>query len=174
MNEPRKAGRPRKHLENEHHFRTSDDATTADASPVDAESDQADAIVDFTEPPSVSAEPIEDVVEIPITHHVGMEVDRSKDDVYKEEVVATYHYIEPENLNGWHPIDTEIVMEMPPRNGMPVRLSINNDSEGVLAVWKKTRKFANATHRWQESGKWIDFNTGLDISFAPKYWKERF
>lgn len=78
------------------------------------------------------------------------------------------------DVSGWKHIHTEIVLQMPPRNGIPVRLSTTPEGDGVLAIWKKTRKFANPTHRWEESGKWVDFQSGMDISFKPNYWKERY
>jgi len=75
--------------------------------------------------------------------------------------------------NGWHIVDTEIVIQIPPRNGTPIRVSETVTGEGILAFWRRTRAFANATRRWSDSGKWVDFSTGLDLKFVPKYWKPR-
>lgn len=69
---------------------------------------------------------------------------------------------------GFLPINTAL------RNGLPLYVFENATSEGKLAFWKRTRAYANATHRWEETGKWIDFVTGGDISFVPRLWKPRF
>lgn len=200
MNEDvKRRGRPPKtHLQEDHHFRTSDDAAAAGAPLAAVESEQADASTVAPASDSVSAEPIvEAVVENPtpvqsVEKGAGIpEVSLESLDIIPSDVISAdtsgsmmntespieekiHQLIDSESLNGWHPIDTEIVLEMPPRNGMAVRLSEDGEGEGILAIWKKTRKFANATHRWQEAGKWVDFHSGMDISFQPKYWKERF
>lgn len=83
-------------------------------------------------------------------------------------------YPDSENLNGWHLIESDAVLNSPPRNGNPVRLSESPHNEGVIAFWKRERAFANATKRWQEHGVWRDFYTGMKIDFEPKYWKERY
>jgi len=79
----------------------------------------------------------------------------------------------PEEANGWHLIG-DMIITHPPRNGMPVKLAESTDDEGTLGYWKRTRAFANSTMRWVEQGKWVDFVTGQDIPFQPKFWKERF
>ena len=181
MNEEKRRGRPPKdHLRDEHHFRTSDEVAAAGAPPAAAESDQADTTGSATMPQSISAEPIvEAVVENPtLAPFVREGLDGiipitpiSNESPIEEKI---HQLVDNASLNGWHPIDTEIVLQMPPRNGMGVKLSETPDGDGVLAMWKKTRKFANTTHRWAESGKWVDFHSGMDISFTPKYWKDRF
>lgn len=70
--------------------------------------------------------------------------------------------------NGWYPIEGAL------RSGLPIRISETPNGEGTLARWKRTRAFANATHRWEATGKWEDFITGQEVSFTPKYWKTRF
>lgn len=187
MNEEKRRGRPPKsHLHEDHHFRTSDEVAAAVATPAVTEADQADATGSATMPQSTSAEQIaEAVVENPtivsgVQQDSGTHPELSTHPIVQNSIGESpieekiHQLVDNANLNGWHPIDTEIVIEMPPRNGMGVRLSEFPEGEGVLAVWKKTRKFANTTHRWQESGKWVDFHSGMDITFQPKYWKERF
>lgn len=177
MSDEKRRGRPPKgHLQDEHHFRTSDEVAAAVATPAVTEADQADTSGSATMPHSMSAEPIAATVTV-ISPGTGYTSDplyqpfpKNVESPIEEKI---HQLVDDVSLNGWHPIDTKIVLQMPPRNGMPVKLSENPDDEGVLAVWKKTRKFANATHRWSESGKWIDFYSGMDIPFQPKYWKER-
>ena len=82
--------------------------------------------------------------------------------------------VEAANLNGWHNIETEVVLELPPKNGTAVYVSDKPSGQGTLVVWKKTRAFANATRRWEATGVWIDFVSGIPIAFKPKYWKERY
>jgi hypothetical protein len=202
--EPKRRGRPPKsHLQDDHHFRpateTSDDDAAAGAPPATSESGQADTNEAALADSSISAAPIhEAVVENP-THvpdvdtlitsamtspqpvasstqslPVAENVDTITTSSQQKESPIEEKIHELVDINGWHPLHTQIVLLMPPRNGMPVRLSETTDGEGVFGIWKKTRKFANSTHRWEESGKWVDFQSGMDISFVPKYWRERF
>jgi len=165
MSDERGRGRPKtKHLENEHHYRTSDDASAAGAPTAAAEPQSIEAMVENPTPP-VSATSTESPVEQKI--HVLVEQQR----VFLGEPQT----IEISQLNGWHPImESDTVINLPPRNGNPVRLAEKPDGEGVVAFWKKERAFANATKRWQEHGVWRDFYTGMKIDFEPKYWKERY
>lgn len=190
--EAKRRGRPPKsHLHEDHHFRTSDDAEAAGAPPASADSDQADAIEVAPAAQFASAALIHEAVvenpipsmdstsmslEIPLKKLESEEQGNAVKNSLKESPVEEkiHELMDAASLNGWESIDTKIVIKMPPRNGMPIRLSENPDEHGVLAMWKKTRKFANTTHRWMESGKWVDFQSGMDISFIPKYWKERF
>lgn len=69
----------------------------------------------------------------------------------------------------WQPIGTV------PRNGIPLQLSETDDQEkGVIAYWRKTRAFANATHRWEETGFWTNTITGQNITFIPLFWKDQY
>lgn len=61
-----------------------------------------------------------------------------------------------------------------PRNGVGCFVSEKPTGEGVLVFWKKTRAFANATHRWEDYGKFVDFLTGVDLNFKPLFYKPRF
>lgn len=91
------------------------------------------------------------------------------DDSYEEDSDS-----ESSLANGWNLIEEDISIKSPPRNGLPVRLSEKPEGDGILAFWKRLRAFANSTKRWQETGAWFDFHNGQQISFEPKYWKERF
>lgn len=171
MNDPQKGrGRPRKHLEDEHHFRTSDDAVAAGAPPAPAESDQAGEL----EPQDsvTSAELIhETVVENTADYSVIPDaISLPKESPVEEKI---HDLIEEAKLNGWRTMDSDIVINLPPRNGLPVKVS-ENTGDGVVAFWKRIRAFANPTKRWKESGAWYDFHTGQKIPFEPKYWKERY
>lgn len=79
-----------------------------------------------------------------------------------------------------HPEDSSLVAEkgwLPiasvPRNGLPVKLTDDPEKEGVVAFWRKSRAFANATHRWEETGFWTDSVTSQIIDFKPLWWKDR-
>jgi len=209
MNEPRRPGRPKKHLADEHHFKhdetTSNDEFNAGVD-IPFEPSMADKIKENIEAEKQKIEKElatniysnEAVVENSIVDAApsgdSAESEFSPSLQTEDAKVAASHQIQEESpvekkihqlmvdshltasnnsVAGWHSIDTEIVLKMPPRNGMPVKLSEIPEGDGVVGYWKKTRKFANATHRWQESGKWIDWFTGMDINFTPKYWKER-
>ncbi len=130
MNEPRRAGRPKKHLENEHHFHAAGDMDLS----VDEDVDEPAGGIMVENEPAVSA-------------------------------VSTLS-------EGWNLLETEIVLKQPPRNGMPIFLSETGDGEGVLGFWKRTRAFNGK--RYEETGKWVDFQTGANIFFKPQYWKARF
>lgn len=67
----------------------------------------------------------------------------------------------------WEPIQTVL------RNGFPVRITGDVRTSGVIAFWRKSRAFANATHRWEETGFWTDTNTGRNVDFKPLWWKDR-
>lgn len=182
---PRSSGRPKKHLHEDHHFRTSDDAVAADASAVAAESDQADTSTDALAPDSISAEPIEEaVVENPTlatmqdtiisVAHQDLSAQVVEESYAESPVEQKIHQlVDTASLNGWQPIESDSNIT-PPRNGMAVRLSETPAGDGVVAFWKRERAFANATKRWQEHGVWRDFHTGAKVDFEPKYWKERY
>lgn len=69
--------------------------------------------------------------------------------------------------HNWQPINTA------QHNGLPVKLTNDPGKEGVIAFWRKSRAFANATHRWEETGFWTDSITGKNIDFVPLWWKDR-
>lgn len=62
-----------------------------------------------------------------------------------------------------------------PRNGSLIVVSETGDSKdkGSIVLWRKTRAFANATHRWENTGFFVNNITNLAISFTPKYWRPR-
>lgn len=151
MNEPRKPGRPKRHLEESHHFHAASDAKLV--------------IDDVTEETLIAE--IEEIVENPAlvmpVAYIESPVEEKIQELVAESLV---------NLNGWQSLDAEVAVQIAPRNGMAVRLSETPDGDGVLGFWRRTRAFNGK--RYAETGKWIDFHTGTDISFQPKYWKERF
>ena len=190
MNEPRKAGRPRKHLADEHHFKsvTSVDDSAAGAPPADSETDQvgvstssietdtpAAPIVSVDSFDIVADDTAEAVVENPI---VSAELLLENTALHTTGTISESLPEDAENvlsdsfLNGWNTLDTEIVLQQPPRNGMPVFLSSKPDGEGTLAFWKRTRAFNGK--RYDKTGKWVDFQTGMSLVFQPRYWKARF
>lgn len=182
MNEPRKAGRPRKHLQDDHHFKTSDvtdiefletstDATTEGAPPVAADVDQAGAIVSEKEL-STPAVPDEVAIDNPITDHVELPEPDITPVVSIEDSAPVSVVRNVKSNNFWNSIDTEVVLKQPPRNGMPIYLSEIDGGEGILGFWKRTRAFNGK--RYEETGKWVDFQSGMSIPFQPNYWKERF
>ena len=79
-------------------------------------------------------------------------------------------------LNGYNPLpdgDAPHTSLLPPRNGTPVLITDNPQKPGVTAFWKKTRAFANPTKKWQTTGIWCDYLTGVKVPFEPKYWRAR-
>ena len=181
MNEPARRGRPpTKHLEQEHHFRTSDEPAAAVATPAAAESDQGSTVEASPLPERVDVLP-ESIEEI-----TGGSGDSSEPEFKPGDTVVLdipeespaeqkiEELVEAANLNGWHNIETEVVLELPPKNGTAVYVSDKPSGQGTLVVWKKTRACANATRRWEATGVWIDFVSGIPIAFKPKYWKERY
>lgn len=134
-------------------------------------------------PQDLINESSESAVETPTTSSFGEEVEAIPDDgfTFSNSMPDVSHISIKEiitektetggniiSLNGWHPIETVI------HNGFPVKLTDDQNKEGVIAFWRKTRAFANATHRWQETGKWTDSTTGQNINFSPKFWKDRY
>lgn len=150
--EKRRPGRPAtKHLHDDHHFK--------------AVGEQ---------------EPVE-VTENPIVQNVEKDLEAECAVSITEEISVTPVTISPLespvetiSLNGWKPMETEVVLNTPPRNGIPIKVAETVQDSGIIVFWKRLRAFANATKRWQETGAWIDFHTGMKISFEPKYWKARF
>jgi hypothetical protein len=194
MNEPARRGRPpTKHLEQEHHYRTSDEPAAVVATPAAAESDQGSASPIFPLEPD-SALPAPDHAEVievqenptaelslPPSVPQNITTNATVDTAEPLEAPQTSPaeqkieaLVEAANLNGWHNIETEVVLELPPKNGTAVYVSDKPSGQGTLVVWKKTRAFANATRRWEATGVWIDFVSGIPIAFKPKYWKERY
>lgn len=103
---------------------------------------------------------IEHVIEIPVPH-VSEDMARAALD-YVTEVNTGYP------IHNWEPISSV------PRNGFPVKLTDDVSLSGVVAFWRKSRAFANATHRWEETGFWTNSETGKNINFTPLWWKDRY
>lgn len=133
MNDQRKAGRPKKHLEDEHHFKVAQILEDGAIEPVEDHS-----VIDF----------------------IAQEPDQKKE----SSVIDSFPSLE----NKWYPIDSAS------RNGTPIYLSEDGSDNGILGYWKKIRAFANATKKWEETGKFYDFMTGFPLNFTPKYWRSRF
>lgn len=200
MNEPRKSGWFKKHLKEEHHLKTSDDSASEGAPSVADDSDQTGASVELAQPfASVAIQ--EAVVENPtqptffpkeessivesgnISEQLNVNPTQSQlgsespaEEKINELVKHKISYGPPENvdLRGWNILEGDIhPSSLPPRNGMPIRVSDSVNDSGVVVFWKKTRAFANPTKKWEITGKWCNFLTGVPISFEPRYWRER-
>ena len=159
-------GRQKKHPADDLHFKAESEISLQLE-----ELHESDVVTDIPEenfsPAIEPVEPVEPEVQLPIVAPSPVQE--------KIEELVEAAKVEPEQLNGWfllkpddHPSD------LPPRNGMPLRLSLDVDSEGTLAFWKKTRAFANSTKKWETTGSWCNFLTGLPVDFTPKYWKSRY
>lgn len=83
------------------------------------------------------------------------------------ENVPTLSEPEKVNLYDYNDISTA------PRNGTLIIVSETGEDKGDIVFWKKTRAFANATHRWEETGFFAGNISNLPISFVPKYWRTR-
>ncbi len=57
-------------------------------------------------------------------------------------------------------------------SGMPHYVSDTAIGDGTLAFFKRTRAFANK--RWTEVGKFVDYMTGVDLKFTPKFCRNRY
>lgn len=143
-------GRPRKHLEEHHHYKPSDSAVLSEI--------QMPEETPIPEAP-LEGLPIQEVIEsIPVEETISTPVESPAQEKIEELV--------QEAKNGWSPIESSS------RNGMPVWLTDNPDKHGVLAFWKRTRAF-NAK-KWQEIGYWCDHTTGVKIPFEAQFWRPRF
>lgn len=137
-------GRPKKHLEDQHHFQTS-------------ESEADEAVVENPTMGYVESLVPETVI-APVIENSGQEL---------VSVVKNVEYSDAiEDDKGWSPIDTCV------HRGLPVLVSELPAGDGVLAHWKRTRAFNGK--KWEDTGCWKDHQSGLDLSFPVKYWRERF
>lgn len=68
---------------------------------------------------------------------------------------------------GWQDITSA------PRNGTPIEVMDELNTNIANVYWKKTRAFANPTHKWQETGFWCGELSGQKINFSPVYWRQR-
>jgi hypothetical protein len=179
--EKRRPGRPStKHLQDDHHFKVAEEqeSVAVAENPINVQSVEKEIgapnafleSLDTTQQNVTFAEPSGQILELNSNDESAVEQQR----VYLGENRIQNIEFSVIALNGWHPLDTEVVTETPPRNGIPVKVSESTEGDGIVVFWKRLRAFANATKRWQECGAWIDFHTGMKIAFEPKYWKERF
>lgn len=60
-----------------------------------------------------------------------------------------------------------------PRNGTLIFVSSTGEDKGEMVFWKKTRAFANATHRWEDTGFFVNVVTNLRVVGDPKFWRMR-
>jgi hypothetical protein len=65
---------------------------------------------------------------------------------------------------GWFDIFTA------PRSGIPIEM-MDSKMNKATVHWKRTRAFANPTHRWEETGFWANEISGQKIDFVPEFWK---
>lgn len=192
--EPKRRGRPPKnHLQDDHHFKASDDLMSSDVFPLEEDEsgkpvDEISVSEDIPEPVKAIVEAIEKTATIPVSEKIA---EMESNVVTGEETPVTHSmaehkrvlFVEPQSvevahgadqLNGWNLIDSDILIKLPPRNGLAVKVSETPSGAGVVVYWRRLRAFANATKRWQENGCWCSFHTGQKIDFEPKYWKDRF
>ena len=71
-----------------------------------------------------------------------------------------------DDIADWQPINTA------PRNGKQIVVSDGTKDNESLAYWRRTRAFANATHRWEETGFFHNPITNSKIDFDVLYWRE--
>lgn len=58
-----------------------------------------------------------------------------------------------------------------PIDGSRVMVSETGKDQGVLVYWRISRAIDRKNLRYVSRGRWTDFLSKIDISFAPKYWK---
>lgn len=159
-------GRPKKHLEAEHHF-------TAQSEPVEAVVENPTLSISAQETESMIVDqengsagflmadsPIEQKI------HQMTEAEEFRMLQAKALVNASLAFEDVIDENGWHPIETF------PKGGLPIYVNNLSAGDGVLALWKRTRAFNGKV--WAETGKWVDYHTGEELSFKPRFWRGRF
>ena len=60
-----------------------------------------------------------------------------------------------------------------PRNGTLIFVSETGADRGEIVFWKRTRAFANATHKWEETGFFVNSLTNLPLAYRPQFWRTR-
>lgn len=171
-------GRPKKqHPAEDLHFRTSADPATAVATPVAADADEAGASSSVASSTESDAPAViqEAVVENPgagyespaaISAQPQPPIISESESPVEQKIHQLVEAAQQVDLNGWQPIDTCH------HRGLPVRVTEIPAGDGTVAHWKRTRVFNGK--RWEETGKWVDNMTGMDLPFPVKYWKDRF
>lgn len=169
--EKRRPGRPlTKHLHDNHHFKA--ESAITEESPA----------VEIAENPIVETAEVHSQEFTSEVNSLAVHVEIASNPVLESHITHAespvekkiHALMETASLNGWKLLETEVLINTPPRNGIPIKVSETTQGDGIIVFWKRLRAFANATKRWQENGAWIDFHTGMKIAFEPKYWKERF
>lgn len=116
---------------------------------------------DFPESEPSAAEPVQDapsIVDVPMDI-ISLAGDMLPSPSPKASI--------PEIPHGWQDISSA------PRNGVPVEVMDEFHTNIANVFWKKTRAFANPTHRWVETGFWCGELSGQKLNFIPVYWKYR-
>lgn len=143
-------GRPRKHLQEDHHYKVE-----TPLEPVKSPENVASEI-----------ETVEDVVENPIVAPVEDLSEPESTFIPDKEEKSVIPVTISQPKIGWKPIETAA------HNGISTIVSETGDDSGTVAFWRRTRAFI--AKRWQDTGYWCNSATGLKIGFIPQYWKERF
>ncbi len=157
MNEPKRRGRPRRE----------DDAQYAVGNAV--QEPHIDTVETYPEPEPVpftetdgkrgEAEEREDTRELLKPSFAEME--KAGDEGIVLVADPAYKPVVPE---GWFDIFTA------PRSGIPIEM-MDSKMNKATVHWKRTRAFANPTHRWEETGFWANEISGQKIDFVPEFWK---
>lgn len=136
------------------------------------EKEKTDEPVLISEDIIAEVAPLEISRNLLIDHPITKEDDKSVIETQTiEESISIHQKLVTLPVEGWKIIGEQI-QDIPPLNGMPVKISKDGKDEGTVAFWKRTRAFNGK--RWAETGKWLDFMTGVSIAFDPKYWRERY
>ena len=166
--EVRRPGRPKKHPAEDLHFKAAQELPLAE--------EQVDPVLVAEDPIVLTADrDLESESELPTTEEIFAPpvIISPHDESPAEEKIHDEPLVP--DINGWHAIELGgHSAGLPPLNGMPVKVTTDPQTTGITAFWKKTRAFANPTKKWELTGKWCDYLTGVPINFEPKYWRERY
>lgn len=100
---------------------------------------------------------------------VEMSIEQNEAEILEERSVEPVPPTQPDKQNRYDYQD----IKSAPRNGALIIISETGGDKGEIAFWKKTRAFANATHRWEETGFFVSNITNMRVSFTPNYWRSR-
>lgn len=153
MNDIRKPGRPKnpqKHLNEEHHFKMSDQADdTENEEPFAVDSMVHDLPSEKEESPIVVGK----VVVEKVIEQIISDLDSQEEPVI--------------DGDGRRHIKTVV------DNGRPVFLFESLSGRGTLAFRKKTRVLNPKAKKWETAERWYEHLTGFPIDFEPLYWQEK-
>lgn len=148
MNEIRRPGRPKsppKHLNEEHHFKMSDQIN-------DAENEEPLAVDSMVHELPVEKEERTIVVE-KVVEQIFSEMDAQEEPI----------------IDG----DGRRSIKTVSDNGRPVFLFESMNDRGTLAFRKKTRVLNTKAKKWETAERWYEHLTGFPIDFEPLYWQEK-